>query len=71
MPPFAVVAGVPARVLKYRFSEEYIARLIALKWWDFPDELLKKYVELFQRPLDEEILSKLEKIKSRSEKRNE
>lgn len=33
--PYAVVAGNPARVVKFRFDEETIERLLALKWWDW------------------------------------
>lgn len=34
VPPFAVVAGVPAQVRRLRFSENVIERLLRLKWWD-------------------------------------
>ena len=35
VPPFAVVAGNPARVIKHRFSEATIESLLAIRWWDF------------------------------------
>ena len=35
VPPFAVVGGVPARVLRYRFSEPLIERIQGVRWWDF------------------------------------
>lgn len=35
VPPFAIVAGVPAIVKKYRFDDNIIERLIAVRWWDF------------------------------------
>lgn len=38
VPPYAIVGGVPARIIKYRFSPEIIADLLKLKWWDLPDE---------------------------------
>jgi acetyltransferase-like isoleucine patch superfamily enzyme len=42
IPPYAVVGGVPARVLKYRFSVEEIEILLSSKWWDLSlDELAK------------------------------
>lgn len=34
VPPYAIVGGVPAKVLKYRFDEEIIQDLLELKWWD-------------------------------------
>jgi acetyltransferase-like isoleucine patch superfamily enzyme len=33
VPPYAIVAGVPARIVKYRFAEELIADLLAFCWW--------------------------------------
>ena len=34
VPPYAIVAGVPATVKRYRFSESVIERLLRSKWWD-------------------------------------
>lgn len=34
VPPYAVVAGVPATIRRYRFSEKVIERLLRVKWWD-------------------------------------
>ena len=40
VPDYAVVAGVPARVLRYRISKEKQDEVIATRWWDYsPDEL--------------------------------
>ena len=38
VPPYAIALGVPARVVKYRFDERTIERLLKAKWWDRPDE---------------------------------
>lgn len=35
VPPYAIVGGVPARVLKYRFDEKTIEKLLELKWWNY------------------------------------
>lgn len=35
VPPYAVVGGVPSRIIKYRFSEDVIARLISVEWWRY------------------------------------
>lgn len=32
--PYAVVAGIPAKIIKFRFKEEEIIELLKLKWWD-------------------------------------
>ncbi len=60
VPDYAVVAGVPARLLKYRFSEEMRARLLALRWWDWSREKIQQNVSLFRQELDAELLSRLE-----------
>ena len=40
VPPYAVAMGVPARVTRYRFDEETIRRLLRVRWWDQPDEVI-------------------------------
>ncbi len=41
IPPYAIVAGTPARILRYRFTEDEIQQLLEIKWWCLPDEKLK------------------------------
>lgn len=36
VPPYAVVAGNPAKVIKYRFDEDTVKKLLEIKWWDWP-----------------------------------
>lgn len=38
VPPYALIAGNPARAKKYRFLTGQIERLLELKWWEWPDE---------------------------------
>ncbi|HET8672728.1 MAG TPA: hypothetical protein VFL87_03770, partial [Thermoleophilaceae bacterium] len=37
VPSYAIVAGNPASLIRYRFDERTIERLLALEWWDWPD----------------------------------
>ena len=39
--PYAVVVGATARILRYRFSEEIVAELLALAWWDLHPEAIQ------------------------------
>ncbi|NOR55629.1 MAG: hypothetical protein GQ531_05420 [Sulfurovum sp.] len=41
VPPYAVVGGNPAEVIKYRFEEAEIQDLLKLKWWDWSEEKVK------------------------------
>ncbi len=42
VPSYAIVGGVPAKIIKYRFDENTINQLLDLKWWDMDKEILKK-----------------------------
>ena len=48
VPPYAVVGGVPAKVIKYRFSPEVIEALEKLQWWLLPENVLKERIDVFQ-----------------------
>ena len=47
VPPYAIVGGVPAKVLRYRFGENEIQRLLSIKWWDKPEEWIIKHSNTF------------------------
>jgi serine acetyltransferase len=36
VPPYAIVAGNPARIVRYRFEEDVIVALLKIRWWDWP-----------------------------------
>ncbi|MBS5451870.1 MAG: CatB-related O-acetyltransferase [Coriobacteriia bacterium] len=50
IPPYAVVAGSPARILKFRFTNEVIQRLEGIAWWDWDDTQLRSRAKLFDSP---------------------
>ncbi len=59
VPPYAIVGGVPAKIIRYRFSEDIIEELLKLEWWNFPEEFLKKNIEFFQKnQIDFELFKK-------------
>lgn len=41
IPPYAIVGGNPARLLRYRFTEDQIAALLQIRWWDWPIEKIR------------------------------
>jgi len=43
VPPYAIVAGNPARVIRSRFPEEDVARLLRAAWWDWPIDLVTEH----------------------------
>jgi hypothetical protein len=65
VPPYAIVAGVPAKVVRYRFSPEVIEQLSQLSWWDWPLEAIRKAAPLLCCPLNQETLSALAEFKQK------
>jgi acetyltransferase-like isoleucine patch superfamily enzyme len=59
VPPYSIVVGNPARIIKYRFEEEIIDMLLQIKWWDFPQEILRRYRLLFQQKMSKDIAKEL------------
>ena len=60
VPPYAIVAGVPARFLKWRFPPEISARIIALAWWDWEHDRLAQAVDDMRALSVEAFLEKYE-----------
>ena len=52
VPPYAIVAGNPARLIRFRFDPETIAALLRIAWWDWPDNRIEAEIESFYEPID-------------------
>lgn len=44
--PYSIVGGNPAKLIKYRFSDDQIQKLLEIKWWNWSVETINKNVEL-------------------------
>lgn len=60
--PYAIVGGVPAVTLRRRFKDDICDALLRIRWWDWPDDLLVRHIELFQVPVTEEVVERLEDV---------
>ena len=47
IPPYAIVVGNPARIIRYRFSSELIESFEEIKWWDFSDDRIESLLDNF------------------------
>lgn len=45
VPPYSVVGGNPARVLRYRFDDETVAELLEIAWWDWEAESITRHLD--------------------------
>ena len=48
VPPYAIVGGIPAKIIRYRFEKNVIENLLKSEWWNLPQENLKSRIEMFQ-----------------------
>lgn len=48
VPPYAIVGGVPAKIIKYRLPEEVIEKLIKTKWWAWSINEIEEKLSIFQ-----------------------
>lgn len=53
VPPYAIVGGNPAKIIKYRFSETQIEKLLKIAWWDWSEKKLEKNKHYFSKSIDE------------------
>lgn len=49
VPPYAIVGGVPAKLIRYRFEQSLIDVLLELKWWDIDESIIRANIDVFQK----------------------
>ena len=47
VPPYAIVGGVPAKIIRYRFPEDVVNKLLEIKWWDLDEKEIEKQLPVF------------------------
>lgn len=48
VPPYTIAGGIPAKAIRKRYSEETIAALLELKWWDWPEDQIARNIHAIQ-----------------------
>jgi hypothetical protein len=51
--PYTIVAGIPAKLLKRRFSEDITNKLEDIQWWNWSYEMIKERIDDFSLPIDD------------------
>jgi len=57
--PYTIIGGNPAKLIRYRFSEQQIEKLLEIKWWNWDDEKINKFSPLLCNNIDEFITAAL------------
>jgi len=61
VPPYSIVCGMPAKIMKYRFSEDNIKKLLKISWWNFDETTIKNNINLIMNENIEEFINKFYK----------
>ena len=69
VPPYAIVAGNPARVVRQRYEDDDVELLLRAAWWDWPVELVTKHARVIMsgEPADLERIAS-EQVETRGKK---
>ena len=66
VPPYAIVAGVPAKIIKFRFDEKTIEELLAIRWWDWPEDIVLENIEwMIKNDINSDTLAQMKEISKR------
>lgn len=60
VPPFTIVGGIPARVIRPRFSLEEIEALQKIQWWEWEEKKIAENIELLSSPDLNDFITKFE-----------
>lgn len=64
VPPYAIVAGVPAKIVKFRFSDDVINDLLDIKWWEWPLTVVLENIKwMIQEDINSDTLARMKEIK--------
>jgi Hexapeptide repeat of succinyl-transferase len=66
VPPYAIVGGNPAKVIRYRFDESIIADLLDARWWDLPQEKIATLIPLLQSDRIRELVAAVKVLRAQS-----
>ncbi len=62
VPPYAVVGGVPAKIIKYRFNEEIIDYMLSLDYSQLTKELIGSHIDDLYKPLNEMSIDEIKSL---------
>ena len=71
LPPYCIAGGVPAKVIKFRFSKEIINELVQINLIDIPKPIIEKNIDLFYEEMNLEVIEKIKKLMKDNKDTNE
>jgi carbonic anhydrase/acetyltransferase-like protein (isoleucine patch superfamily) len=66
VPPYAIVGGNPAKIIRHRFDEATVAALLEARWWDLPREKIATLIPLLQSDRTRELVAAVRVLQAQS-----
>ena len=63
---YSIYGGNPAKLIKYRFSEEIIREMLSLEWWRYEDKQINKIIPELQNEMTMYRIKKIKDMLDRS-----
>jgi acetyltransferase-like isoleucine patch superfamily enzyme len=60
--PYSIIGGNPAKLIKYRFSQEIIDEMLKIKWWDLPDPIINEILPILQQIPTMELIQEMKSV---------
>ena len=61
VPPYAIVAGNPAKLIRYRYNDKVIGVLLNIRWWEWSNEKIMRNKDIFKFCSEDDLIIKLKK----------
>jgi chloramphenicol O-acetyltransferase type B len=62
IPPYCIVGGNPAKIIRKRYSDEIIEKLLRIQWWNWSEDKIKEHSDLFINGTIEEFTEKFDNV---------
>lgn len=59
VPPYSIYGGNPAKLIKYRFTQDIIDKFLNLKWWNYSDKMIDRLIPYLQKEPTLELFDKI------------
>ena len=68
--PFSIVGGVPAKMIRKRFSDEVIKNICQIKWWNWDENWLREHIDYFRTNNIDVVIKEIKKERISNENKS-
>jgi len=69
VPPYAIVAGTPAKIIKFRIEDHLIPAMQEIEWWHFPHHIIQNHIAVLNQKISDATIDDLFKVKQQTQQK--